>query len=58
MVTQFVLRTDKKDKAGRCLVYLAGYFYGVRLKYATGEKRPPAGCQQFRRSYPFDKEGQ
>ncbi len=57
MVTQFVLRTDKKDSAGRCPVHLVVYFDGARLKCATGEKCKPADWnaerQQFRRSYPL-----
>jgi hypothetical protein len=57
MVTQFVLRTDKKDSAGRCPVHLVVYFDGARLKCATGEKCKPADRnadkQQFRRSYPL-----
>lgn len=60
MVTQFVLRTDKQDKAGRCPVYLIVYFDGARLKCATGEKCKPsdwnADRQQFRRSYPLAEE--
>ncbi|QKG56423.1 hypothetical protein GKZ68_07120 [Hymenobacter sp. BRD128] len=60
MVTQFVLRTDKKDSAGRCPVHLVVYFDGVRLKCATGEKCMPtdwnADRQQFRRSYPLADE--
>ena len=60
MVTQFVLRTDKKDKAGRCPVHLVVYFDGARLKCATGEKCRPADWnaerQQFRRSYPLPDE--
>jgi len=55
MVTQFVLRTDKKDSAGRCPVHLVVYFDGARLKCATGEKCKAADWnadrQQFRRSY-------
>ncbi|WP_239691922.1 Arm DNA-binding domain-containing protein, partial [Hymenobacter coccineus] len=55
MVAQFVLRTDKKDKAGRCPVHLVVYFDGVRLKCATGEKCKPgdwnADRQKFRASY-------
>ena len=60
MVTQFVLRTDKKDSAGRCPVHLVVYFDGTRLKSATGEKCKPADWnadrQQFRRSYPLAEE--
>lgn len=60
MVTQFVLRTDKQDKAGRCPVYLIVYFDGARLKCATGEKCKAADWnadrQQFRRSYPLAEE--
>jgi len=60
MVTQFVLRTDKKDTAGRCPVQLLVYFEGARLKCATGEKCRPADWnadrQQFRRSYPLAEE--
>ena len=55
MVTQFVLRADKKDKAGRCPVHLVVYFDGARLKCATGEKCRPADWnadkQKFRASY-------
>jgi len=57
MVTQFVLRNDKKDKDGRCPVHLVVYFDGARLKCATGEKCKPADWnadrQQFRRSFPL-----
>ncbi|WP_216688825.1 hypothetical protein [Hymenobacter siberiensis] len=57
MVTQFVLRTDKKDSVGRCPVHLVVYFDGVRLKCATGEKCKPADWnatrQEFRKSYPL-----
>ena len=60
MVTQFVLRTDKQDKAGRCPVYLLCYFDGARLKCSTGEKCKAADWnadkQQFRRSYPLAEE--
>ena len=60
MVTQFVLRTDKKDSAGRCPVHLVVYFDSTRLKSATGEKCKPADWnadrQQFRRSYPLAEE--
>ena len=60
MVTQFTLRTDKKDKAGRCPVHLICYFDGVRLKCSTGEKCKPADWnadrQEFRRSYPLAEE--
>ncbi|HEX8426126.1 tyrosine-type recombinase/integrase [Hymenobacter sp.] len=55
MTTQFVLRTDKKDSAGRCPVHLVVYLDGTRLKCATGEKCKPAEWnadrQQFRRSF-------
>ena len=57
MVTQFVLRTDKKDSVGRCPVHLVVNFDGVRLKCATGEKCKPADWnatrQEFRKSYPL-----
>ncbi|GAA3962399.1 site-specific integrase [Hymenobacter antarcticus] len=57
MVTQFVLRTDKKDKAGLSPVHMVVYFDGARLKCAIGEKCKPADWnadrQQFRRSYPL-----
>ncbi|SDY86450.1 Site-specific recombinase XerD [Hymenobacter psychrophilus] len=60
MVTQFVLRSDKKDRAGRCPVHLVVYFEGVRLKCATGEKCRLADWnadkQHFRRSYPLAEE--
>ncbi|WBO84502.1 site-specific integrase [Hymenobacter yonginensis] len=60
MVTQFTLRTDKKDKAGRCPVHLLCYFDGARLKCSTGEKCKPADWnadrQEFRRSYPLAEE--
>ena len=60
MVTQFVLRSDKKDKDGRCPVHLLVYFDGVRLKCATGEKCKPADWnadrQKFRASYPLPDE--
>ena len=60
MVTQFLLRSDKKDKAGKCPVHLICYFDGARLKCATGEKCKPADWnadrQQFRRSYPLAEE--
>lgn len=60
MVTQFVLRTDKKDKTGKCPVHLVVYFDGARLKCATGEKCKPADWnsdrQKFRASYPLPEE--
>jgi integrase/recombinase XerD len=60
MVTQFILRTDKKDKTGRCPVHLVVYFDGARLKCSTSEKCKPADWnadrQQFRRSYPLAEE--
>ena len=60
MVTQFVLRTDKKDSVGRCPVHLLVYFDGVRFKCATGEKCKPADWnaarQEFRASYPLPEE--
>ncbi|MBD2716747.1 tyrosine-type recombinase/integrase [Microvirga sp. STR05] len=60
MVTQFTLRTDKKDSTGRCPVHLVVYFDGLRLRCATGEKCKPADWnterQQFRRSYPLADE--
>lgn len=55
MVTQFVLRSDKQDAAGRRPVYLLVYADGQRLKCALGEKCRPADWneekQQFRRSF-------
>ncbi len=55
MNTQFVLRTQKMDAAGRCPVYLIVYLDGARLVQATGEKCKPAEWnndrQQFRRSF-------
>ena len=60
MVTQFVLRSDKKDKAGRSPVHLVVYFDGARLKCATGEKCKAtdwnADRQKFRASYPLAEE--
>lgn len=60
MVTQFVLRTDKKDSAGRCPVHMVVYFDGARLKCATGEKCKLADWnadrQKFRASYPLAEE--
>ena len=60
MTTQYVLRTDKKDKDGRRPVHLVVYFDGARLKCATGDKCKPtdwnADKQQFRRSFPFAEE--
>ena len=57
MVTQFVLRKQKKNAAGECPVHLIVYFDGARLTCATGEKCKPADWnvdrQQFRRSYPL-----
>ena len=54
MTTQFVLRTDLMNKAGRCPVQLVAYFDGLRLKCATGEKCKPsewnANRQRFRGS--------
>ncbi|WP_176898629.1 hypothetical protein [Hymenobacter terrestris] len=40
-MTQFVLRTDKKNKAGLCPVHLVVYFDSVRLKCGTGEMCRP-----------------
>ncbi len=55
MTTQFVLRTDLMNKAGRCPVQLVAYFDGLRLKCATGEKCKPsewnANRQRFRGSF-------
>ena len=55
MVTQFVLRKQKKNATGECPVHLIIYFDGARLTCATGEKCKPADWnvdrQQFRRSY-------
>jgi len=60
MVTQFILRTDKKDSAGRCPVHLVVYFDGARLKCATGEKCKLGDWnpdrQKFRASYPLAEE--
>lgn len=60
MNTQFVLRKDKKDSAGRCPVHFIAYFNSLRLKYATGEKCKPtewnANKQQFRSAYPLAEE--
>ncbi|MCA8831942.1 site-specific integrase [Hymenobacter pini] len=60
MNTQFILRKDKQDSAGRCPVHLIAYFNGVRLKYATGEKCKPAEWnadkQKFRSAYPLAEE--
>ncbi len=53
MVTQFVLRSDKQNAAGRRPVYPLVYADGQRLKCALGEKCRPADWneekQQFRR---------
>ena len=38
MITQFVLRKQKKNAAGECPVHLIVYFDGARLTCATGEK--------------------
>ena len=60
MVTQFVLRSDKEDKAGRSPVHLVVYFDGARLKCAIGEKCKAADWnadrQKFRASYPLAEE--
>ncbi|NML65936.1 tyrosine-type recombinase/integrase [Hymenobacter sp. RP-2-7] len=60
MVTQFVLRKQKKNAAGECPVQLIVYFDGARLTCATGEKCRPADWndkrQQFRGSYPLTEE--
>lgn len=60
MVTQFVLRKQKQNKAGECPVQLIVYFDGARLACATGEKCKPSDWnedrQQFRRSYPLAEE--
>ena len=60
MVTQFVLRKQKKNAAGECPVHLIVYFDGARLTCATGEKCKSADWnvdrQQFRRSYPLAEE--
>jgi integrase/recombinase XerD len=57
MVTQFVLRKQKKNTAGECPVHLIVYFDGARLTCATGEKCKPTDWntdrQQFRRSFPL-----
>ena len=50
MVTQFILRTDKKDSAGRSPVHLVVYFDGARLVSSgysyTGERDNPACALQ------------
>ncbi|WP_310398116.1 site-specific integrase [Hymenobacter sp.] len=55
MTTQFILRTDLMNKAGRCPVQLVAYFDGLRLKCATGEKCKPsewnANRQRFRGTF-------
>ena len=55
MTTQFILRAQKMDAAGRCPVHLIVYLDGARLVQATGEKCKPADWnadrQQFRRSF-------
>jgi len=60
MVTQFVLRNDRKDNAGKHPVHLAVYFDGACLKCATGEKCKPADWnadrQKFGASYPLAEE--
>ena len=60
MVTQFVLRKQKKNAAGECPVQLIVYFDGARLSCSTGEKCKPADWnadwQQFRKSYPLAEE--
>lgn len=60
MVTQFVLRKQKKNAAGECPVQLLVYFDGSRLACATGERCKPADWnaerQQFRRSCPLAEE--
>ncbi len=42
MTTQFILRAQKMDAAGRCPVHLIVYLDGARLVQATGEKCKPA----------------
>ena len=60
MVTQFVLRSDKKDSGGRCPMHVVVYFDGARLKCTTGEKCKPADWnadnQKFRASFPLAEE--
>lgn len=55
MTTQFILRTDLMNKAGRCPVQLVAYSDGLRLKCATGEKCKPsewnANRQRFRGTF-------
>ena len=55
MTTQFILRTDLLNKAGRCPVQLVAYFDGLRLKCATGETCKPsewnANRQRFRGTF-------
>ncbi|MBD2768482.1 tyrosine-type recombinase/integrase [Hymenobacter sp. BT664] len=57
MVTQFVLRKQKKNAAGECPVQMIVYFDGARLACSIGEKCKVtdwnADRQQFRRSYPL-----
>lgn len=57
MNTQFILRSDKKNSAGRCPVLLIAYFGGLRLRFATGEMCKPAEWnkerQRFRSTYPM-----
>lgn len=60
MTTNFVLRVQKMDAAGRCPVYLMAYFDGLRLVHSTGEKCKPsdwnADRQKFRTAYPLAEE--
>ena len=55
MVTQFVLRKQKKNAAGECPVQLIVYFEESRLGCSTGEKCKPADWnadrQQSQKSY-------
>ena len=60
MITQFVLRTDKKDRARQCPVHLVVYLESARLEYTTSERYKPADWnadrQEFWASYPLAEE--
>jgi len=60
MTTQFILRKDLADRAGRCPLHLVVYFDGARLKCGTGEKCKPADWnadkQKFRAAHPLAEE--
>ncbi|WP_262890918.1 Arm DNA-binding domain-containing protein [Hymenobacter latericoloratus] len=60
MNTQFVLRRNKMDSAGRCPVVFNAYFGGLRLRHSTGEMCKPSEWnedkQRFRSSYPLAEE--